>query len=140
VAQVAIDPGLYVVGADGPRLVGSRCPACGVVTFPRQTGCPGCFTDEMADVELPERGTLWTFTTQGFPPKAAPEGAYLGPLEPFEPYTVGYVELPGACKVEARLTEPDASKLRIGQEMRLVIVPLNDDVTTFAFEPVTAVD
>ena len=136
-SRAAIDPGLFVDGPDGPRLIGSRCDSCGVVTFPTQSGCPRCNNDELEQVELPDRGTLWTFTTQGFPPKAPPEGSYIGELEPFEPFTVGYVELPDHCKVEARLTEPDPSKLKIGMEMKLVLVPFGDDHTTFAFEPVT---
>jgi uncharacterized protein len=135
-SRTAIDPGLFTVGPDGPRLVGSRCGSCGVVTFPSQNGCPRCNNDELEQIELPERGTLWTFPTPGFPPKAAPEGAYVGPLDPFEPYTVGYVELPGHCKVETRLTEPDPSKMRIGMEMKLVLVPITDEHETFAFEPV----
>jgi uncharacterized OB-fold protein len=140
--QVKVDAGIFVDGPDGaPRLRGSRCGACGVVTFPTQSGCPRCFSDDQADVALPDRGTLWTFTTQGFPPKAPPEGSYLGALDPFEPFCVGYVELEGACKVEARLTEPDPSKLRIGMEMELVVVPFRTDeagneVVTFAFQPV----
>lgn len=141
--RVSIGDGLFTDTAAGPRLLGGRCDSCGTVTFPPQSGCPRCFTDEMEPIELSDHGTLWTFTTQGFPPKAAPEGAYIGPLDPFEPYAVGYVELEGHCKVEARLTEPDPSKLRVGQRMRLVLVPIaNDDggreIVTFAFEPVTS--
>jgi uncharacterized OB-fold protein len=142
--QVAIDPGLFTMTADGPRLVGSRCWGCGVVTFPTQTGCPRCNSEEMAPIELPDRGTLWTFTTQAFRPKSPPEGSYLGDdtLDTFEPYTVGYIELPGFCKVESRLTEPDPSKLEIGMTMQLVLVPFRtnddgDEVVTFAFEPVS---
>jgi uncharacterized OB-fold protein len=72
---------------------------------------------------------------QGFRPKPP----YLGP-EAFEPYGVGYVELPGATMVEARLTESDPERLCIGDRMRLVIVPFRTDeqgreVMTFAFEP-----
>lgn len=131
-----IDQGLFTDGPDGLALRGSRCSGCGVVTFPTQSGCPACFRDEMSDVALPRRGTLWTFTTQGFPPKAEPEGSYVGPLDPFEPFCVGYVELDGFCKVEARLTEPDPSKLRIGMEMELMTIPITDDLKTFAFAPV----
>ena len=138
-AQVAIDDTIFRLTADGPRLVGGRCGACSQVTFPAQSGCPRCFSDDMSEVELPDRGTLWTFTTQGFPPKAAPEGAYLGPLDPFEPYCVGYIELEGHCKVEARITEADPAEMTIGQEMRLVLIPLSDELTTFAFEPVPEV-
>ena len=63
----------------------------------------------METVELAPRGTLWTWTIQGFPPKAPP---YVGETDParFEPFGVGYVELPGQLKVEARLTESDPSR------------------------------
>jgi uncharacterized OB-fold protein len=49
--------------------------------------------------------------------------------------------LPGQIKVEARLTEADPEKLKIGMEMEMLIVPLSTDasgneVVTFAFAPV----
>ena len=61
--------------------------------------------------------------------------------ETFEGFTVGYVELPGALRIEARLTEPDPTKLRIGQEMELRIIPLGrtkdgDTTMIYAFAPV----
>ena len=54
---------------------------------------------------------------------------------------MGYVEIPGQVKVEARLTESDPEKLEIGMEMELTLVPLTTDddgneVVTFAFRPV----
>ena len=61
--------------------------------------------------------------------------------EEFEPYGVGYIELPGQVVVEARLTESDPDQLAIGSPMELVIVPFRHDddgneVVTFAFRPV----
>ena len=43
-------------------------------------------------------------------------------------------------KVEARLTESDATRLKIGMEMDLTVVPLckdddGNDIVTFAFSP-----
>jgi uncharacterized OB-fold protein len=86
--------------------------------------------------ELSPTGTLWSFTVQGFEPKPP----YAGP-QPFEPYGVGYVELPGEVIVEARLTENDPARLAIGEPVELVLVPFNtdasgDDIVTFAFRPV----
>ena len=57
------------------------------------------------------------------------------------PFGVGYVELPGEVKVEARLTESDPDALAAGMEMELVVVPFRTDdegneVVTFAFRPV----
>jgi uncharacterized OB-fold protein len=108
--------------------------------FPVQNGCPRCTGSDTEIVELATRGTLWAWTVQGFPPKAPP---FIGDDNPqsFKPFGVGYVELPGQCKVETRLTLADPAKLKIGMEMELVIIPLTTDeqgneVMTFAFKPV----
>ncbi|UIJ63948.1 OB-fold domain-containing protein [Amycolatopsis acidiphila] len=91
-------------------------------------------------MELPRRGRLWTFTTQRFRPPSPPYAGADTP-ETFVPFSVGYVELPGACRVEARLTEPDPDKLAIGQEMELTVLPFGstpegDETVVFAFQPV----
>ena len=59
----------------------------------------------------------------------------------FEPYPVGYVELPGEVKVESLLVDVTPEELRIGMEMELAIVPFrstasDEPVVTFAFRPV----
>ncbi|RTL69175.1 MAG: DNA-binding protein [Pseudonocardiaceae bacterium] len=129
-----VDDSLFT--SDGTALLGSRCDDCGAHTFPRQSGCPRCTGSSMADVALAREGTLWSFTIQGFRPKTP----YLGPDE-FEPYGVGYVELPGQLIVEARLTENDPDRLEIGMPVRMEMVPFRTDdagepVLTFAFTPV----
>jgi uncharacterized protein len=138
----AVGDGLFTSTEAGPRLLGSRCTACGAHTFPVQDGCARCTAASMEAVQLEPRGTLWTWTIQGFPPKAPP---YLGDADAstFEPFGVGYIELPGQVKVEARLTVSDPASLRIGMAMELVLVPLGvtDDgqiIETFAFAPVAA--
>jgi uncharacterized OB-fold protein len=139
-AQVAIDEALFTWPSDDPRLLGSRCTECGCVMFPQQSGCARCMSTEIERAELPTRGTLWTWTTQGFRPKSAPEGSYRGndTVETFETFALGYVALPGACKIETRLVGDD---FEIDGEMELVIVPFckddeGNDVMTFAFRKV----
>lgn len=139
-SRIPVSEGVFTWPSDEPRLLGSRCVTCGNHTFPVQSGCPKCTGTETEVVELSRRGTLWTWTVQGFPPKAPP---YAGDADPktFRPFGVGYVELPGEVKVEARLTESDPERLHIGMEMELVIVPLATDadgneVVTYAFQPV----
>jgi len=136
--QVPIEPGLFTWPSPRPQLIGAKCPACGAVTFPRQGSCPNC-TGEMAEHLLPTTGRLWTWTIQGFLP---PKPPYAGPETPetFVPYGVGYIELEGEVKVEARLTENDPAKLEIGMPVEMVIVAFRTDadgreVLTFAFEP-----
>ena len=109
-------------------LLGSECGRCGTVSFPRQGTCPRCTSTDVKERRLARRGTLWSWTIQRFRPKSPP---YTGPEE-FEPYGVGYVELPGEVRVEARLTESDPSKLQIGMAMELTLIP----EATFAFRPV----
>lgn len=131
-AGTPVADGLFTWPADEPRLIGSACSDCGVATFPAQVSCPACTSVAVEERLLARTGTLWTWTVQGFRPKAP----YAGPDE-FEPYGVGYVELPGEVRVEARLTVADPARLGIGMRMELVIVPFGDKVT-FAFAPVNA--
>ncbi len=131
-----VGDGLFTWPDDDPRLIGSRCDDCGAVTFPRQESCPRCTSTNVGEHLLSRTGTLWTWTIQGFRPKSPP---YEGPAD-FEPYPVGYVELPGEVKVESLLVEVAPEQLRIGMEMELAIVPFTSSVTddplvTFAFRP-----
>jgi uncharacterized OB-fold protein len=136
---IPVADGVFTLNDGVPTLLGSRCTNCNNHMFPRQRGCPKCMSDQQVDVELGSRGTLWTWTVQAFSPKAPP---YLGPVgDHFVPFGVGYVELPGEVRVEARLTEADPDKLEIGMPMELVLQTLctdddGNDVVTYAFSPV----
>jgi uncharacterized protein len=122
---------------EAPQLIGSECRACGVVAFPAQSACAACTSSDVTRRRLARRGTLWTWTIQCFPPKSPP---YAGDPDAFEPYGVGYVELPGEVRVEARLTEADPERLRIGMPMELVLIPApgGNGAVTYAFRPVDA--
>lgn len=120
-----IAPGLWTDEA-APRLIGGRRHD-GEIVFPLPDGDAAALHDA---VPLSRTGTLWSWTIQSFRPKSPP---YDGP-EAFEPFALGYVELPGETIVEARLTRRDG--LRIGMAVRLVIVPFDGRRVTFAFEPV----
>jgi len=137
-ARVPVAEGIFTWPADDPRLIGSRCSECGIVTFPAQQSCPRCASTGMVEHLLARRGRLWAWTVQDFPPPSPP---YSGPAgKAFVPFGVGYVELGGEVKVESRLTESDPAALRTGMDMELVLVPFRTDddgneVVTFAFRP-----
>lgn len=138
-ATVPIAPGLFTWPADQPELLGSECSACSQLTFPPQAGCPRCGGAETTVRPLKRQGTLWTWTSQEFRPKSPP---YAGPGDDqhFDPYYVGYVELPGELRVEARLDGFDDRCPAIGDVVELVVVPFgqNDDgdtIVTYAFAP-----
>lgn len=119
------------VGADGPRLVAGRCAGCGEITFPLRSRCPACGGPVEREL-LPRRGTLWTWTTQGFEPKSPP---YVPEGGEFEPFAVGYLELSGELRVEGRLVEADPERIRIGMEMEVVAVERGGRLT-YAFAAV----
>jgi uncharacterized OB-fold protein len=111
------------------RIVAGRCGACGAAIFPLRDRCPSC-GGEVERMLLPRRGTLWTWTIQGFEPKPP----YVTDGEEFEPYGVGYVEFDGLLRVEGRLTRADG--LAIGMPMEVIAVE-RAGRTTYAFAPVS---
>ena len=137
--QVAFAPDVFTWPADEPQLIGGRCAECETVTFPVQPSCARCGATAVEPHLLPRRGTLWTFTTQEFLPKEPYASGET--METFRPYGVGMVQLADELRVEGRLTEGDASKLRIGMDVELVIIPFRTDpdgteIMTYAFQPV----
>jgi uncharacterized OB-fold protein len=128
----------------GIRLVGGRCGGCGAVMFPRRAACNRCGDGVVDEELLPRRGTVWTWTTQSFLPKAP----YIGNETDadFTGYVVGYVDLPGACMVQTRIDVPpdQAAQLApIGTEVEAVAIdfpcqPDGEVFHTYAFRPVSA--
>jgi uncharacterized OB-fold protein len=138
-SQVAFAPDVFTWPADEPQLIGGRCRGCGAITFPIPPSCARCGSVDIDNHLLPRRGTLWTFTTQEFLPKEPYAGGET--IETFKPYGVGLVQLGDEVRVEARLSESDPTRLRIGMEVELVVVPFRTDpdgteVITFAFAPI----
>ena len=139
-SSVAFAEDVFTWPSDEPQLIGAHCPDCEAVTFPLQSSCPGCGSVDVERHLLPRRGTLWTFTVQGFLPKEPYAGGESD--ETFQPFGVGLVQLGDEVRVEGRLTEADPDRLEIGMEVELVVVPFRTDedgtdVMTFAFAPVT---
>ncbi len=137
--MTAVAEGLFTgESAVDMRLLGGRCVGCGALRFPARAACEQCGSTELIVEELAPTGELWTWTTQEFRPPSPP---YLGDdAHSFSPFLLGYVELQGEVRVEARLVGVDASTARIGATMRLVpLVVRTDaegqDVVTFAFAP-----
>lgn len=137
--QVAFAPEVFTWPAAVPQLIGGECASCGNVTFPVQPSCARCGSTQIGRRLLPRRGTLWSWTTQEFLPKAPYAGGETA--ETFRPYGVGVVQLDSVVRVETRLTESDPKKLRFGMDVELIITPFRveadgTEVMVFAFRPV----
>ncbi|TNE42697.1 MAG: DNA-binding protein [Sphingomonadales bacterium] len=130
VSATAIADGLFRALPE-PTLIGGRNRETGRIVFP----CPAD-RDRWEAVDLPRRGTLWSWTVQRYRPKTPP---YVGP-EDFAPFALGYVELPGATIVESRLVDVNFDALKIGMEMQITLVPFATDdqgntIMLYAFTP-----
>jgi uncharacterized OB-fold protein len=133
--RVPIEPGYFTIPDDpaqAPRLLGSRCPACGEVLFPRRVVCARCFAEGLEDVQLGPRGTLHTWTWV--------HGPFFGSRRTDAGgYGVGQVDLPEGPRVQAVLSGA-RDELRIGQPMELELETLRRDeagaeVVIFRFRP-----
>lgn len=116
-----------------PRLIGGRDRETGRVVFPMPQGSEA---QRYRPMPLAREGRIWSWTVQRFAPKSPP---YIGP-QPFEPFALAYVELPGEVIVESRLTGFDFDRLDCGLPVRFTIIPFvtapdGATLTTYAFEP-----
>lgn len=50
------------IPGEQPRLIGSRCRACGEYFFPKQVACANCLKQDMEEVLLSPRGKLYSYT------------------------------------------------------------------------------
>jgi uncharacterized OB-fold protein len=123
----AVDGWWSLDDSGAPHLIGAKCPSCGTFVFPpRQNNCPnpGCDADELEQVPLSRRGTLWSYTENRYqPPPPYPQA------DPFEPFAVAAVQLEaeGLIVLGKVLTGTLAADLKVGMEMELTTMPLYAD-------------
>lgn len=137
-ARLPIEPGYFTAPddpAEPPRLLGSRCPACGESFFPRRLVCARCLHEGCDDVELGPRGRLWTWTFVHVPLFAKKDGSVGA-------YGVGQVDLPEGPRVQSILVG-GRDEFAIGMELELDLEPLRtdesgDEVVIFRFRPVAS--
>lgn len=125
-------------GALGLGLRGCQCRHCGEVYFPPAANCTACCGDDMQPLDLGGNGHLWSWTVQAFMPKSPYNSGESA--QDFQPYGVGYVQMPCGVKVESRLTSADPDVLKIGMPMQLRLVQYGrradgSALHTYAFAP-----
>ncbi|MDH3212272.1 MAG: OB-fold domain-containing protein [Myxococcales bacterium] len=126
-AQTPAVEGWFRSDPDGPRLLGTRCSACGSYFFPKETfACrnPACGAADLEEVPLSRRGRLWSFTNNCYPPPAP----YVT-TDPFEPYAIAAVELEAEKMVVLGQVVPGVGidRLEAGMQMELVVDTLYED-------------
>jgi uncharacterized OB-fold protein len=136
VARVAIEDGFFTIPddlAEPPRLLGSRCPACGEHFYPRRLVCARCLREGTDDVLLGPTGRLHTWTYVHVPLFAKKDGSV-------DAYGVGQVDLPEGPRVQAILVGgPDDFEIGMALELDLETLrtdPDGTEVVIYRFRPV----
>jgi uncharacterized OB-fold protein len=112
--------------ADG-RLLGSRCNGCAAVADYHRGFCPACWSDDVADVVLSGRGTLYSFSE-----------VHMNPMPPFGdqvPYIAALVDLEEGPRLATRLVDVEADDVESGMRLEARFEPVDDGVGTVLFAP-----
>ena len=120
----AVDGWWSLDDSGAPHLIGAKCPQCGTYVFPpRENNCPnpGCSADELEQVAMSRRGTLWSYTENRYqPPVPYPQS------DAFEAFAVAAVQLEaeGIIVLGKVVSGTLAADLKVGMEMELTTMPL----------------
>jgi uncharacterized OB-fold protein len=133
-SRVPIEDGFFTIptrAGESPRLLGSRCRACGEVFFPRRPVCAKCLAIGTDDLQLGPRGRLWTWTWCHLP--------LFGSRRSDGGYGVGQVDLPEGPRVQAVLAGR-RDEFAIGMELVLDLETLGTtrdgaEIVIFRFRP-----
>jgi len=123
---------LPVKPGEKPHLVGTRCHNCGEYTQGVRVVCQKCFSDDVEEVVLSNRGKLTNFVVVRVP---AP--SWKGPI----PYPLGEVTLPENVVVMTQIIGAEIDDIKVGQEMELAVEKAiedeeGNDIMAFRWKPV----
>jgi uncharacterized OB-fold protein len=97
---------------DNRRIMGVKCSRCGSVLLPPRPYCGFCYEPADQWVELPDEGTLTTYTVVSVPYKGQP-------AEP--PYMYAFIMLDGAdTQFTHLLGEVDPADVEVGMRVKAV--------------------
>ena len=134
--QIPIEEGLFTQPDGGkPQLIGNRCRACGLVTFPKTPVCPKCMEKgTMEDALLEGRGKLDSYCIVN----AALPGFKMPSIQ-------AYINLEDGPRIWSLVTgcEPSDEALSIGMDMEMVIAKVREDadgndLISYQFKPAEA--
>jgi uncharacterized OB-fold protein len=133
--------GLFTMDADDPHLIGGRS-SNGSYFFPKDLGGTDPYSDggALEEVQLSNRGTVWSYTNSAYPPPAP----FVITTDPFVPVVVAAVELDAEKmvvlgQVVSGITVDD---LHVGMPVEMVLDTLYEDddreYVVWKWKPVSA--
>jgi uncharacterized OB-fold protein len=102
------------VSGKSAQLVGGKCDSCSLETFPRYAVCPGCMSEDVAEVNLPGEGAVYSLST-----------VHVGAPRWHKPLTLGYVDLTNGVRVFSHL----AGNCKIGDLVTIGLAEVGREKT-----------
>lgn len=135
---IPLEEGYFTVPAtpdEPPRLLGSRCRACGERFYPRRATCARCLSYDTEETTLGPCGTLYAWTYLHVPGFGEHRTTSNG-------YAAGQVDLPEGPRVQAVL-EGGPTDFTIGMDLELCLAQVSTDkqgraVLMYRFRPLGA--
>lgn len=133
--------GWFDTVGDRCRLIGTRCARCATVFFPRRDafcGNPHCAGTEFDEIELSDRGVVWSYTSVNYQP---PEPFVTDPNAEWEPYVLLAVELEAERMLVLGQAPPGVTvaDVEVGMPVRITSAVLYEEggtvYTTWNFAP-----
>lgn len=120
--------GWFTMDEANPRLIGSQCTKCKSYYFPKQSlFCrnPECSSEDFEEVELSNRGKIWSYTNNCYKPPAP----YIPVTDPYEPFALAGVELEKEGMIILGMLADGVTidDVKVGQEAELVLGTLFED-------------
>ena len=122
----------FVVPTAG-YLIGGECCGCGTHFYPTRVVCPKCNSEEMKEITLSNRGTVFSYTIvhQTYP---------MTMLSNDVPFISAQIMLPEKAWLLAQIRDCDPDKVKLGMEVELCFwTAIEEGDTQFlapAFKPV----
>jgi len=101
----------FFIALSEGKVMATKCSSCGRTYFPPQAECPYCMKSNMEWIEIPNEGTLETFTIINIKPTT---------FNHYEDYVLAIARF-NNIKVLTWLRIDDKSKLKIGMQVKLVV-------------------
>lgn len=130
---IPLQEGLFTQGTDGRyHLLATQCDTCKLTFFPKRKYCGKCGSSDVREVQLSDRGEVFTFSVIDRKSKYSI-------IEP--PYIQAEVQMPEGIRVFTVLDQCTPDDVRIGLPVEVYVGKVQEDrngndVIAFKFKPV----
>lgn len=114
------------------KLLGGKCKKCGKIYLPPRPFCNKCYSQNFDWIEIPQVGTLITYTIIHIAPKQ---------FQDIAPYVVGIVKFGAEFKLPGIVNNINPENLKIGMKLKIDFKTCNSTQTwpkwpRYCFKPI----